>query len=416
MSLLTDALSGAAAIYGFDKGVKDAQKVGTEALERAKTEAGELGPITEFRPFAVTSALGGAQATPTGGMGFNLTPEQEAIRQQLTQAGTGLISDREALADVYRQAAGEFGVSGAPEMGRDVLLGLEAELGGLGLGSSRRREEELISMLSSQPDMTRQQQIYQELEAMQAPARERERLALEQRLFSQGRGGVRSAMFGGTPEEFARAKAVEEARLGSAVQSRQLAEQEAARRSAQTLQAIQQGQAETGMFGELGLQGRQLGLNQADLESRARQEASRQALAYQAQQLGLGTSLLGEAYRPQQELLATVQPSLDLANIGAAGQRQQAQLQAALMEAGLQSKLGGEVAAANLRQQQIQAISNIITGNRAAEAQERSSGAGGGGLLDQILGGLGISAPSGGATTPSGTAVTMADGSTVYVD
>lgn len=409
MSLLTDALSGAAAIYGFDKGVKDAQRVGTEALERAKTEAGELGPITEFRPFAVTSALGGAQATPTGGMGFNLTPEQEAIRQQLTQAGTGLISDRESLRDVYRQAAGEFGVSGAPAMGRDVLLGLEAELGGLGLGSSRQREQDLISMLASQPDMARQQQIYQELEAMQAPAREREQLALEQRLFGQGRGGVRTAMFGGTPEEFARAKAVEEARLGSAVQARQLAEQEAARRSAQTLEAIRQGTAETGMFGELGLQGRQLGLTQAELESRARQAASEQALAYQAQQLGLGTSLLGEAYRPQQELLATLQPSLDLANIGAAGQRQQAQLQAALMEAGLQSKLAGEVAAANLRQQQIQAISNIITGNRAAEAQERAAGADGGGLLDRIINGFRNSGSS-------GTAVTMADGSTVYVD
>ena len=390
MSLLTDALSGAAAIYGFDKGIRDVQDVGTAALERAKTEGTALTPVTEFRPFAVTSALGGAQATPTGGMGFTLTPEQEAIRQQLTQTGTGLIGGRQALADVYRQAAGEFGVSGAPAMGRDVLLGLEAELGGLGLGSSRQREQDLISMLASQPDMARQQQIYQELEAMQAPAREREQLALEQRLFGQGRGGVRTAMFGGTPEEFARAKAVEEARLGSAVQARQIASDEAARRSAQTLEAIRQGTAETGMFGELGLQGRQLGLTQAELESRARQEASRQALAYQAQQLGLGTSLLGEAYRPQQELLATVQPSLDLANIGAAGQRQLAQLQAALIEAGLQSKLAGEVAASNLRQQQIQAISNIITGNRAAEAQERAAGAtaagsSGGGFFQELF-------------------------------
>lgn len=415
MSLLTDALSGAAAIYGFDKGISDVQKVGTAALERAKTEGTALAPVTEFRPFAVTSALGGAQATPTGGMGFNLTPEQEAIRQQLTQAGTGLISGRESLADVYQQAAGEFGVSGAPGMGRDVLLGLEAELGGLGLGTSRQREQDLISMLTSQPDMARQQQIYQELEAMQNPARQREQLALEQRLFGQGRGGVRTAMFGGTPEEFARAKAVEEARLGSAVQARQMAEQEASRRSAQTLQALQQGQAETGLFANIGLQGRQLGLSQAELESRARQAAAQQALAYQGQQLGLGTSLLGEAYRPQQELLSTVQPSLDLANIGAAGQRQLAQLQAALVEAGLQSKIGAEVAASNLRQQQIQAISNIITGNRAAEAQERASGAEGGGLLDRILNRFGNSTPSGGTATPSGTAVTMADGSTVYL-
>jgi len=376
MSLLTDALSGAAAIYGFNRGIEDVQQVGREALQTAKTEGQGLAPTTEFRPFAVTSALGGAQATPTGGMGFNLTPEQEAIRQQLTQAGTGLIGGRETLSDVYRQAAGEFGVSGAPAMGRDVLLGLEAELGGLGLGTSRQREQDLINMLASQPDMARQQQIYQELEAMQAPARQREQLALEQRLFGQGRGGVRTAMFGGTPEEFARAKAVEEARLGSAVQARQLAEQEAARRSAQTLEAIRQGQAETGMFGQLGLEGRRIGLSQAELESRARQAASEQALAYQAQQLGLGTALLGEAYRPQQELLATVQPSIDLANIGAAGQRQLAQLQAALIEAGLQSQIGAETAAAGQRQQQIQAISNLITGNR----EEGTTG-----LIDAIL-------------------------------
>jgi len=38
-----------------------------------------------------------------------------------------------------------------------------------------------------------------------------------------------------------------------------------------------------------------------------------------------------------------------------------------------------------LRQQQIQAISNIITGNRAAQAQERAAGADGGGFFQELF-------------------------------
>jgi len=112
--------------------------------------------------------------------------------------------------------------------------------------------------------------------------------------------------------------------------------------------------------------------------------------------LGLGTALLGEAYRPQQELLATVQPSIDLADIGGAGQRQLAQLQAALIEAGLQSQIGAETAAAGQRQQQIQAISNLIAGNREDGTK---------GLIDAILN----------RTTNAGTPTVMADGSTVVI-
>jgi hypothetical protein len=43
------------------------------------------------------------------------------------------------------------------------------------------------------------------------PQRERERLALEERLQGQGRLGVQTSMFGGTPEGLAMAKAQEEA-------------------------------------------------------------------------------------------------------------------------------------------------------------------------------------------------------------
>ena len=68
---------------------------------------------------------------------------------------------------------------------------------------------------------------------------------------------------------------------------------------------------------------------------------------------------------PQQQLLNTLAPAIDISNIASAGQRQGAQLGTSLLEAGLGTQMGAETAAANLRQQQIQAITNLLGGQRA---------------------------------------------------
>jgi hypothetical protein len=57
----------------------------------------------------------------------------------------------------------------------------------------------------------REQQVFQRMMDSINPQRERERLALEERLQGQGRLGVQTSMFGGTPEGLAMAKAQEEA-------------------------------------------------------------------------------------------------------------------------------------------------------------------------------------------------------------
>ena len=69
-------------------------------------------------------------------------------------------------------------------------------------------------MLQNIPTSTadREQAVFDRIRATQLPEEERQRLALEERLFGQGRLGVSSAMFGGTPEQLALAKAQEEAR------------------------------------------------------------------------------------------------------------------------------------------------------------------------------------------------------------
>jgi len=84
-------LGGVAAAGGLLTG-EAYQRLG-DIGEQARTEAGQLAQQqleqTQFRPFTVTTGTGGQfQTTPEGGMGLSLSPQEQAISQQLMgQAG-----------------------------------------------------------------------------------------------------------------------------------------------------------------------------------------------------------------------------------------------------------------------------------------------------------------------------------------
>ena len=63
----------------------------------------------------------------------------------------------------------------------------------------------------------READVYERIRATQRPEEERARLALEERLQSQGRTGLRTAQFGGAPEQLALAQAQEEAKNRAAL-------------------------------------------------------------------------------------------------------------------------------------------------------------------------------------------------------
>ena len=71
----------------------------------------------------------------------------------------------------------------------------------------------------------REEQIYGQIETALDPQQRAQRLGLEERLAAQGRLGVKTAQFGGTPEQLAMEKAqaqqLAQARLGAAQQARQ---------------------------------------------------------------------------------------------------------------------------------------------------------------------------------------------------
>ena len=135
-------------------GIEQARQLPSMLGESAANIANQVGQAAEFRPYAVTTGVGGADYSATG-MTQNLSPQAQQVRDSLLgQAAT---------------QAGQIG-NVTPE------------------------------------------QLMQQMTALRAPEQERERLELENRLAAQGRLGVQTNAYGGTPEELARQKAIQEQR------------------------------------------------------------------------------------------------------------------------------------------------------------------------------------------------------------
>jgi len=167
----------------------------------------------------------------------------------------------------------------------------------------------------------REQEIFDRIRATQLAEEERQRLALEERLASQGRLGVQTAMFGGTPEQLALAKAQEEAQARA------------------SLAAIQQAQAE------------------------------------QEQQARLGTQLLGAAYLPEAQAQNALQRGLLASQLAQRGQLYGTGLFGEASIAGLDALLGSGIGQAEL-------MGRLGTGLLSGAIQ--GSGGGQGGIGDIV--------------------------------
>ena len=88
---------------------------------------------------------------------------------------------------------------------------------GLNLSEDEKARQERLFNLSDQilgqvggSVEEREQAVFDRMLSGMSPEMERQRLALEQRLKAQGRGGVMTNMFGGTQEQIAIAKGKQE--------------------------------------------------------------------------------------------------------------------------------------------------------------------------------------------------------------
>ena len=255
--------------YLGQENIAGAQQLGREAQQAAQVLGEQAVAGTEFRPYTVTSDLANVTTTPEGGFAIGLSPEQQAAQQQLQQQATGL-----------------FGQVGADPA-------------------------------------TAQAQLFEQMRAVQRPEEERQRLALEERLLSQGRLGLSSAAYGGASPE--------------------LLAQETARQEAM---------------------------------ARANLAARQQSQAEQLQAGQLGGMLQAAGYQPQAQALGLLTASQVPAGFADIGRRTGTELATQMGLGGLESRLQAEDLANRLQLQQGASILDSLLG-REATMQEQ--------LINRIL-------------------------------
>lgn len=257
--------------------------VGKEAEEAARA-AGTLGSNllsgvatdvetkAEFKPFTVASTTGGQVVTDsTGGFTMSLSPEEQALQSQLFTGSGNMFS--QALTDP-RQA---------------------------------------------------QADLYGQLRAIQQPEEQRQALALEERMLSQGRLGLSSDAYGGaTPEMLAQQQAIQEAMLAANLGARE------------------------------------------------------QVMSEQKQFFDIGTGMFSDAYRPQNQLLDVVGAGRDIATIPANLQGTMLGLYSGLNQSGVEALLQGEEMAGGYAAQMQKNLINNVFGTGATTADGLWASLGGG--------------------------------------
>lgn len=341
MDKLLGLLGIGAGVAGVGSAYNRLQNIGDTAKTEATTLADEIPTMSAFKPFTVTTGMGGAlEVGEEGGADLSLGgPEAQIASTLLGEAG-------------QRFGVGPVGAEQLAGAGQQLLGAGQAQIGAapFGLSQQEAAAQQAFGLggqfmgQAGMPTGAREQAVYDRIRATQLGEEERQRLALEERLFAQGRGGVRTSMFGGTPEQLALAKAQESAQNQAALMAMQQAQAEQRQQAAlgaqyaglgsglagqrQALETAQQAQALQALSGGMGLLSGGMGLQQAQ------------------QQLGLGA--LGGAYVPQAQLINAIQATQLFPQL-----QQQAQLfgtgqYGETMMSGIEAQLIAEQAAANL--------------------------------------------------------------------
>ena len=423
------------------------QDIGEQANLAAQGIAQENLEQTQFQPFTVTSATGGSfGVTPTidpetglvsgSTASTTLGDQEQAIQNMLMgqaqntlggsiygqQAGRTAAEQAYGLGGQFMQSAqmqpadinqlrGMFAgqVSGQLNQQPNAAIGQLGQqalgLGQQGLSTQAPSDVEALRQQYGQlagqaagdvlgSTAGREADVYERIRATQRPEEQRQRLQLEERLFNQGRSGVSTNMYGGTPEQLAMAKAQEESQNSASLAAIQQAqsEQRQALGTAQTLGGMfgqqaglssnLQGQAQgrAAQLSQLGLSANQIqsqlqseGLGRASASASQAANLAKLAGGLQAQQAGLGAQMTGlgsqlsaqdmammrgqqqlglgslaGAYMPQNQLAALQQASQIYPQLAQKGQLTGAGLYGEGAMSGIEAQLIAEQAGANL--------------------------------------------------------------------
>ena len=325
-------------------------------------------PDVSFQPFTVTGGGGTITAGPTG-TSYALGGTGQQLQSALESAALSRFGGAPAEAGALRATGADLLNVGQQQLGADPF----------GLAGQQQAAQQAFGLgeqFMGQAGMARgprEQEVYDRIRATQLGEEERQRLALEERLASQGRLGVRTAMFGGTPEQLALAQAQEQAQNQAALMAMQQAGQEQQQQAAlgaqfaglgsglagqrQALETAQQARALQALQGGMGLATGGLGLEQAQ------------------QQIGLGA--LQGAYVPQAAMLSAFSPALNVASMADVARRQAGQYGLEAQLANLEADVGRRLGLAELYGGMFSGAGSLVGGLSSTA----------GGLIGDILGG-----------------------------
>ena len=230
--------------------------------------------------------------------------EIENLRQLGTtsQQQAQQIASQAAEASAFQPYSVRFGTSTTQVGPEGITSELDPALANIQGGLIGQAQQAM-----GQPAATAED-LYSQLRGLQTPEEQRQRLALENRLAAQGRLGVQTSAYGGTPEQLAFEQAIQEAQ------------------------------------------------NQAALQ------ATMSAPQLEQQRIGNITGLLGASFIPQQQSLSALQPSLDMARIQQAARQGQTEALYRGGIAGLEAQAAAGTAAANVEAARTQALANSLSG------------------------------------------------------
>jgi hypothetical protein len=288
-----DILTGGAGLVGQYLAQRQAVEKQRELGQQAQAGARQLGSELmtaaqqQFKPFTVTTGLGPGLTVGQEGISVNLPASQEQAAKDIARLG-----------------------------GQQLLQALGP--------SALRTEQERIQGMLLGPGVEQ----------------ERQRLALEERLFAQGREGIRTAQYGGTPEQLAMEKALQEQQSADALMARQ--------------QALAERQQTAGLIAQsLGLGGQQ-----------------------QALQAELGLGGLQAAFLPQQQALSLLAGGVPFSELATRAGLQGVTTRGALELGGLEALTGAYGQAGALEQAQMNALVNSLFGGSSGDT----------GLFGNVLG------------------------------
>ena len=365
-----------AGVMGDIQGIADtfvpaANQLGQVAAEKAA-----------FSPFAVRTSTGTTEIGEGGALTQNLSAPQASLQSGLTSASLGALgsygqnipnysgvgntalqsslstlqgvgaidpyitSQQNAMGGLFGSQLNTFGLPQQTLSGltSTALQGAQQELGtnvadvtgaysGINAPSVNTQAGQAASDYYSAGSQALGQtsptadSLYSQIRSMQSPEEERQRLELENRLAAQGRLGVSTSAYGGTPEQLAMEKAQAEARNTASFQATQIADQLATSAQNRAQQLTSMGLSADQVQSQLNSEGFNQAMALAGGNLSAQQVQSgltteQQNRASQLAQLGLTGTQASESMTAQQ--LANLQ-GIQANTIGASQAQQQLQ-------------------------------------------------------------------------------------------